>query len=132
MARVGDRERERTAAELRRHYLDGRLSEEELDARLDATLRARTRLDLVLASRSLPRHVPVHEFAASTSHAVSRALAFVLLAGLWSLGSFVLLVALVVVGLAGDVSGTTALAFPLAWLAMTWLVWRQWRHGARR
>lgn len=131
MALVGDRERERTASALRRHYLEGRLSEDELDERMEATLRARTRFDLVLAARSLPRYPPVQELVASTSHAVSRAFTAVLLAGLWLLGSFVLVIAFAATALLGDVSSEATLGFPLAWLGMTWLVWRHWRHGAR-
>ena len=131
MGYVGDRDRERTAAALRRHYLEGRISEDELDERLDATLRARTRLDLVLASRSLPRYAWRQELAATASQTVTRVVTFVLLAGLWAVVSFVLLVTLLLVGLFGDVSDGTALAFALAWLGMTWLVWRHWRAGVR-
>src|SRR5215213_8580491 len=131
MGLVGDRDRERTAAALQRHYLEGRISEDELDARLDATLRARTRLDLVLASRSLPRYPSMQHLAATATQTVTRAVAFVLLAGLWAFVSFILLATLLLVGLFGDVSDGTALAFALAWLGMTWLVWRHWRAGAR-
>ena len=131
MALVGERERERTAAALRRHYLDGRLSEDELDERMEAALRARTRFDLVLAARSLPRYPPVQELVASSTHAVSRAFTAVLLASVWIVASFVLLSAFAATALFGDVSGEAALAFPLAWLGMTWLMWRHWRHGAR-
>lgn len=130
MGLVSDRDRERTAGALRRHYLEGRLSEEELDERLDVTLRARTRFDLMLAARSLPRHPPVQELVASTSHAVSRALKAVLLAGLWLVMSFVLLAVFAASALFGAVSTSAALAFPLAWLGMTWVVWRHWRHSA--
>lgn len=132
MGLVGDRERERAAGALRRHYLEGRLSEEELDARVDAALRARTRFDLLLTARSLPRHRPVQELVATTTQAVSRALTFALLAGVWVFASLVLLVALLAIALVGDVSPGAALGFPLAWGGMTWLVWRHWRHGARR
>ena len=131
MGLVGDRDRERTAEALRRHYLEGRISEEELDERLEATLRARTRLDLVLASRSLPRYPPFQEIAATASLTVTRVVTFVLLAGLWAVVSFVLLATLLLVALFGDVSDGTALAFTLVWLGMTWLVWRHWRSGPR-
>ena len=126
MARVGDQERDRTAVALRKHYLAGRLSEDELDERLDATLRARTRFDLMLAARSLPRHPPVEELVASTTHAVARALTAMLLASVWVLGSFVLLTAFAF----SSRSTSAALAFLLAWLGMTWVVRRHWRHGA--
>jgi hypothetical protein len=54
MALVGERERERAQAALRRHFLAGRLDDAELSERLELTLRARTRGDLRRALRSLP------------------------------------------------------------------------------
>jgi len=44
--RVGDAEREATAAELREHYASGRLTLEELNERLDKAFAAKTRGDL--------------------------------------------------------------------------------------
>jgi hypothetical protein len=52
--RVGDAERDAVATQLREHYGDGRLTLDELNERLDQTLRARTGADLNAVTRDLP------------------------------------------------------------------------------
>ncbi len=52
--RVGDAERDAVATQLREHYGDGRLTLDELNERLDQTLRARTAADLNAVTRDLP------------------------------------------------------------------------------
>jgi hypothetical protein len=53
--RVGDADREATAAQLREHYADGRLTLEELNERLDQTFAAKTKADLNTVMRDLPQ-----------------------------------------------------------------------------
>ena len=53
--RVGDADREATAAQLREHYADGRLTLEELNERLDQTFAAKTKADLNTVVRDLPQ-----------------------------------------------------------------------------
>lgn len=55
--RIGDAEREATAASLREHYAHGRLTIEEFQQRLDATFAAKTDLDLANITSDLP-HAP--------------------------------------------------------------------------
>lgn len=55
--RIGDMEREATAASLREHYAHGRLTTEEFQQRLDAAFAAKTDLDLAEITSDLP-HVP--------------------------------------------------------------------------
>lgn len=52
--RVGDAERDAVATQLREHYGDGRLTLDELNERLDQTLRARTAADLTAITHDLP------------------------------------------------------------------------------
>jgi hypothetical protein len=52
--RIGDREREATAAELREHYAHGRLSLEEFKHRLDAVFEATTERELTRITSDLP------------------------------------------------------------------------------
>jgi Domain of unknown function (DUF1707) len=52
--RVGDADREATAAELREHYASGRLTLDELNERLDQAFAAKTRADLNAVMRDLP------------------------------------------------------------------------------
>ncbi len=52
--RVGDADREATAAQLREHYADGRLTLDELNERLDQTFAAKTKADLNTVMRDLP------------------------------------------------------------------------------
>jgi len=56
--RVGDAEREATAAELREHYASGRLTLDELDERVDKAFAAKTRGDLDALMRDLPSARP--------------------------------------------------------------------------
>lgn len=56
--RVGDAEREAVAAELREHYAQGRLTLEDFERRLDASLTARTRDDLDELIKDLPHAMP--------------------------------------------------------------------------
>lgn len=53
--RVGDAEREAASRELGRHFREGRLQEDELEARVALAQRARVRADLARALRGLPR-----------------------------------------------------------------------------
>jgi hypothetical protein len=52
--RVGDAERDEVAVALHDHFAQGRLTREELDERLDATLTAKTAGDLREVTRDLP------------------------------------------------------------------------------
>ena len=52
--RIGDAERDRSAAELAEHYAEGRLTTEEHAERLDRIWAARTRSDLLPIFRDLP------------------------------------------------------------------------------
>src|ERR1700722_3623450 len=52
--RVSDADRERVTESLREHYAEGRLSSEELDERITATLSARTYRDLRAVMSDLP------------------------------------------------------------------------------
>jgi len=56
--RVGDADREATAAQLREHFADGRLTLDELNERLDQTFAAKTKADLNTVMRDLPHAVP--------------------------------------------------------------------------
>lgn len=136
MGLVGDRDRERTAVALRRHYVEGRLSEDELDARLDQALHARTRLELMLAARSLPGHSPLHELVGppirAASHALNRVFVFLVLASVWAVSSLMLLLAFAGTVLMNGATTAKLVGFPLAWALMTWLVWRLWERGRVR
>lgn len=57
--RVSDADRERVAARLRDHFAEGRLTQEELDERISAALRAKTAGDLRPLTADLPEPVPV-------------------------------------------------------------------------
>ncbi len=55
---VSDRERDYTVRLLRKHWLSGRLTEEEFEQRVDEALRARFATDLWRALRALPVDAP--------------------------------------------------------------------------
>jgi len=59
--RVGDAERDEVATALHEHFAQGRLTRDELDERLTATLSARTVGDLRGVTRDLPGATPATE-----------------------------------------------------------------------
>ena len=56
--RISDTDRDRAASRLREHYAEGRLTAEELDERITATLNARTAGDLRKVMADLPSSGP--------------------------------------------------------------------------
>ena len=127
MTRVGHPERDRAAEALRRHYVAGRLSEEEL------ALAARDRRDLRAALVELPPPwlqveetiVPSLQAAAERVRHVAVAVsAFVV----WLMLSATLLVLLVAVA-ADHGSSLDLVGFPLAWLVVTAVLYRKATAG---
>jgi len=118
---AGERDRERAAHELQRHYREGRLTLEELGDRLDAALRARHRVQLRAALRDLPGTGfpvrPVRNAAIVAGTAV-----------VWLFWSLSLLVAFVVWLAADGPSLAGLLVFPALWFGSSWLLW----SGSRR
>ena len=129
MTLVGDRERERAAAELQRHYLHGRLSVDELSERAALVLRARSRMELGEALRDLPYSWDGIRAAGRTAVRGAMLLA---LTGVWLVFSFVLLVAFVLALIVHGPSLGEAIGFPAVWIAASYLLWRLWRTGAAR
>ena len=70
--RVGDAERDTTAALLREHYAQGRLSTDELSDRLDATFSATTQGQLAEITHDLP-HLPAAAAAPAAQPAATPA-----------------------------------------------------------
>jgi hypothetical protein len=134
MHRVADADRERASDSLRRHYERGRLTFDELSDRVEVAIRAETNGDLSAALRGLP--APWHPSevaprASAAGHAAARVFLFLVLAAVWSVVSFVLLIVFLVV-LAADASATTELVIPAAWVFVTYLLVRAWRRPLRR
>ena len=130
MILVGDGDRERVAASLRRHYVEGRLSEGELADRLELALRARTRTELLVAARALPGAV-WEELVLPPARAVGRAVLLVALAAVWSVLSLLLFLVFAVTVVVHGATATTLAGFPLVWALMTWMLWRLSHHGRR-
>jgi Ca2+/Na+ antiporter len=135
MALVGDRERERASALLRRHYLEGRLTHDELEERLGVALDARDHSDLRVALRRLPAArstaLVVRDALEPTLSAAHRLAVTALKAIVWLAFSVVLLVVFAGWLLEHGPRLDGLLGFPAAWLALSWLLWRARLHGRR-
>jgi uncharacterized protein DUF1707 len=121
---VGDRERDRAAHELARHYREGRLTADELAQRLETALRARNGAQLRSALKELPA-------AWSRVDVVRTARNAAILAGtvvVWLLWNVAVLIAFVAWLAANGPSLGAFLVFPLVWAAASWLLWT----GSRR
>jgi hypothetical protein len=120
MSLVGDTERERAVASLRRHYLDGRLSQVELEKRVGLALVARDRRQLRVALLALPPAWRDPELVRRTAVGVRRGVRLAAITMLWVVVSFVLLVGLVATAIAHGLSATDAAVFLGIWGALTW------------
>lgn len=128
MTRVGDRERERTALTLKRHYVEGRLDDRELSERLELVLHARSRRELRIALRQLPRWDDVERLTLQARHG----LLVVVLAAVWLMLSATLFVAFLVWVAAHGATLGGLIAFPLVWLVLSGLLYRRTRVSRRR
>jgi len=137
MALAGDRDRERTALELRRHYVAGRLSEDELDERLEIALAARTRGDARLATAQLPpRWLQLDEVvlpSVRNAAAVARHAALVAVIGVvWLMLTAATFVAFLAWLAVHGATVTGLIAFPLVWLVLSALLYRRTSISRRR
>jgi hypothetical protein len=131
---AGDRDRERAAKALRRHFVDGRLSTAEFAHRVELTLRARSNDELDAAKAGLPavwEDVPggVYEAARRVRRGIRGVRRFFVLVRMWFKVNLVFVLASGIALAAGAPVGTTlgalAAAWALATLAAGWL----WRRG---
>jgi len=133
MPLIGDGDRERAAELLRRHYLRGRLSLDELTERLDVALSARRDHELRPAFTGLPSMwrdgVTGSRLGLDGAWRAVRRTAFVVaLWLLWWTASIVLLIGLVASLVMSGFSWTTPAVFVALWLAVTFAI----RYVTRR
>jgi hypothetical protein len=128
MTRVGDPERERAALALRRHYVEGRLDDTELAERLELVLRARSRNELRIALRQLPRWGEVEHVAARVRHGALVALVTVV----WLMLSATLCIAFVAWVIAHGATLAALAAFSAVWILLSALLYRRAAVSRRR
>ena len=128
MTRVGDRERERTEHALRRHYVEGRLDDTELSERLELVLQARSRRELRIALRQLPRWSDVEHLTERARHGALVAVVTVV----WLMLSATLFVAFLlwIAGHGATLGGLVA--FPIVWIVVSALLYRRTVVSRRR
>src|SRR6188474_231270 len=119
MTRVGDRERERTTLALRRHYVEGRLDDTEFSERLELVLHARSRRELRIALRQLPRWGDVEQLADRVRHGAVVAV----VTAVWLMLSATLFVTFLVWVAAHGATVGTLVAFPAVWLVLSALLY---------
>jgi hypothetical protein len=127
VTRASDDERERAVASLREHFVRGRLTLEELSARCELALRARSRADLRRALADMPPLLPQ-----AILRGVVRGAALVVFTGVWVAFSLALLIVLALTLLIGGVSGLELVVFLVVWLVPTYFLFRGWRRGLSR
>jgi Domain of unknown function (DUF1707) len=128
MTRVGDPERERSALALRRHYVEGRLDETELSERLELVFRARSRRELRVALRQLPRWSEFAQLAERLRHAALVAVVTVV----WLMLSATLLVAFIAWVAAHGATIGGLVVFPTVWILLSVLLYHRTAISRRR
>jgi len=132
---IADTDRERAAVELREHFVQGRLTVEELSHRTGRVMAARSRSELRSALADLPVLFDGRELAArgrSMAHAAIRGAALVVFTCAYILFSFALLLVLGLTLLIHGASAAELIGFLVVWLLPTYLLARLWRRGAAR
>lgn len=113
------REREAVAATLRRHFVSGRLSADELADRVRLTLEARDRSQLRRALRELPPPWRDGDELRRLARAARRRAVIVAVTALWAAATLVLLIAFVAGAVAHGATTADAIGYPLVWLVVT-------------
>jgi hypothetical protein len=135
---VGDADRDRALALLRRHYAEGRLDRYDLISRVDVAATARSTRDVRIALRGLPNGLleavvaPRILAGLPAFRAAKRLAVAVIVSALWLFATMALLIAFAVAALVGSASTPLAAVFALCWLGVTLGSWRAWRRTARR
>jgi Domain of unknown function (DUF1707) len=132
---AADRDRERAAAALRRHYVDGRLTLDELSHRTGRVLAARSTAELRGALSGLPLFPEPAQLVAqgrSLARAAVRGVILAVCTCAYLVFSFALLAAFVFTLFLHGASTTMLLAFLLVWLVPTYALARVWRRGPSR
>jgi len=144
MALLGEADRDRALALLRRHYAEGRFDHEELGRRADVALRARSSADVWLALRGLPNAVfetlvAPRALAAGTAlaghsglHRAKRLAWAAVISFVWMFLTTLLLLAYAISLIASGPSLLVAVVFAASWLLVSWGSWRAWRRRTRR
>ncbi len=138
MTLVGDADRDRALALLRRHYAEGRLDRYDLISRVDVAATARSTRDVRVALRGLPNGLleaviaPRVRDGLPALHRAKRLAVALIVSTLWLFATMVLLIAFAVAALVGSASTPLAVFFALCWLGITFGSWRTWRRTTRR
>jgi Flp pilus assembly protein TadB len=127
MTRAGDADRERAVVSLREHFVRGRLTLEELSARCEMALQARSLGDSRRALAELPPQMPQVAL-----RGVARGAALVVFTCAWVVFSLVLLLAFGLTLALGGISTVGLVVFLAVWLVPTYLLFRRWRRGLSR
>jgi Flp pilus assembly protein TadB len=125
---AADRDREGAATALREHYVRGRLTLDELSARTERVLTARSRADLRAALAGLPPFPGAGELASAARHALRGAMV-VAFTGVYLIFSLLLALVLGVTLLVHGASSTALIGFLVVWLVPTYLWSRLFRRG---
>jgi hypothetical protein len=124
MALVSTRERETATEVLRRHFLSGRLTLDEFGDRVRLALTAADGRDLRRAMRGLPPAWRDGDEVRRVAREAKRRIVVAVVAALWLVFSFVLLLAFGVDAVFGGVADGTALGYAVAWMLVSALAWR--------
>ena len=130
---VGDADRDRALALLKRHYAEGRFDHEELTRRIGVAVGARSTADVFLALRGLPNAVLESVLAGHSGlRTVRRVALAVMVSAVWMFATMLLVVTFAISLLVVGTSTPVALVLAAAWALMTWGSWRTWRRRSRR
>ena len=134
---LDDGERDRAVAALRRHYVHGRLTLDELSARVELVLQARSRDDLAAAFRALPAWPLLFQDSLPTAaraglRTAVRTVAALALASTWLVLSVLLVFGFAVAAVVHGPTLAGATAFALVWAGMSAVLWLVWQRTARR
>ena len=129
MSLVSTREREGAADALRRHFVSGRLSVDELADRVRLALQARDGRELRRSLTGLPPLWRDGDELRRLARDVKRRAVVATVSALWLLATLVLLVAFAAGAVAHGPTTADVVGYPAAWVIVTALAWRAGRRA---
>lgn len=128
MSLISARDRESAAGALRRHFVSGRLTTDELGERVRAVFQARSRDDLRQALEGLPPAWRDGDELRRVGLLVRRSAIVAAVLAAWLFVSFLLLFVFAIAAIAHGVTTGEVFGFLVVWLAVTVLAWRAGRR----